>query len=74
MLPDACWVVKEDTHLFIYKKRNSSDDEAIQELDKIMEHYRYCVCFFINMVLDHLLPSIQPQFLEMDSYKFCNSL
>jgi hypothetical protein len=32
---------------------------------KQWKHYRYCKQFFINMVLDQVLPSMQPQsFLE----------
>jgi hypothetical protein len=35
---------------------------------------RYCTHFFINMVLDHLLPSVQPQSFEWTRASFEQSL
>jgi hypothetical protein len=46
----------------------------IQGLDKILEHCRYCTHFIINMVLDHLLPAIQPQSLLECTRASFNSL
>jgi hypothetical protein len=50
-----------------------------QMMDKVQKpgnsDYRYCTHFFINMMLDHLLPSIQTQsFLEWTSTSLKQSL
>jgi hypothetical protein len=36
----------------------------------IWKHYIHCTHFFINMILDHLLPSLQPQSLEWTCTNF----
>jgi hypothetical protein len=36
--------------------------DITEELDKIWRHYRYYIHFFINIVLDHLLPSKEQKF------------
>jgi hypothetical protein len=51
------------------------DTWNLQGLDKIMETYRHTTYFFINMVFDHLLPSIQSQsLLEWNRTSFEHSL
>jgi hypothetical protein len=52
----------------------ANNNVHIQGLDKIMETL-YCTHFFINMVMDQLLPSIQPQpFMEWTRTSFEQSL
>jgi hypothetical protein len=42
--------------------------------ENIKSYYRHCTYFFINMMLDHLLPSRQLQSLEWTCISFEQSL